>query len=281
MRHATGAALLVALGACAVPGLPALSADACRGPSADFVAATRTVQPMGGVPPGRWAETGPAPQAELSQRLAQENALLERLQIVFDALLYCRWIELRTIRADVAGGRLSRTAGQARLDGARARLAGELEEARLAATRVAERGRGLDAELEQAAPGVARAATARRGAEEVTRPAVAAATVPLRLRPDAAAPEVARVPAGGSVSLRASTDGFAVIVLPDGTIGYAPAAAFNLTGRVAAAPDAAAPRGGDVALRRLAATNIARRENFIESVDLSGRSLAAGFETAL
>lgn len=56
-------------------------------------------------------------------------------------------------------------------------------------------------------------------------------------------------------------------------------AAFNLSGRGPAAPAGSSFGSGD--LRSLAATNLARRENFAESVDLSGRSLAAAFEEAI
>ena len=250
--------------------------DSCAAQSVAFLNLAQGSQPAGGIAPGRWADGGPPVQADLAAQLAAENALLERLQIAFDALLYCRWIELRTIRADAAGGRLGRATAQAQLTSARARLVGELEQGRRAAIRVQEQGRALERGAERTARGLPAAlGTARAGLLQ----AVAAATVPLRLRPDPAAPEVGRIAGGRSVTLRAAPSGFALIEAADGAVGYAPVAAFNLSGRGPVAPAGSSFGSGD--LRSLVATNLARRENFAESVDLSGCSLAAAFEEAI
>ncbi len=250
--------------------------DSCRLQSVGFLDLARGLQPLSAIPPGRWADGGPAVQGDLAGQLQAENALLDRLQIAFDSLLYCRWIELRSIRADAASGRATPAAAQAQLAAGRARLEAELAEAQASVTRLQERGRTLERSAERAVPGLAAALAAGRAREGAPLPAVAAATVPLRLRPDAAAPEVGRVAGGRSVTLRPATGGFALIEAADGVRGYAPAGAFTLEARPTAA---SASAGAD--LRSLAATNLARRENFAESVAVSGRSLAAGFEEAI
>lgn len=247
--------------------------DSCSAQSVAFLNLAQGSQPAGGIAPGRWADGGPPVQADLAAQLAAENALLERLQIAFDALLYCRWIELRTIRADAAGGRLGRAAAQAQLTSARARPVGELEQGRHSGAGAGPR---AGARCRADSPGLTAAlGTARAGPLQ----AVAAATVPLRLRPDPAAPEVGRIAGGRSVTLRAAPSGFALIEAANGAVGYAPVAAFNLSGRGPVAPAGSSFGSGD--LRSLVATNLARRENFAESVDLSGRNLAAAFEEAI
>ncbi len=263
------------------PGPGGTGTDSCQVQSVAFLDLTRGLQPASAIPPGRWADGGPAVQADLRTQLGAENALLERLQIAFDALLYCRWIELRTIRADLAAGRVPRATAEARLAAGRSRLGEELQRAGATASQLQDRGRGLDRDVERAAPGTAAALAAQRAGRDAPLSAVAAATVPLRLRPDPSAPEVGRIAAGRGVSLRPAAGGFARIEAPDGLVGYAPAGAFNLAARAGAPPAAPAARGSAAELRTLAATNLARRENFLESVEVSGRSIAAGFEEAL
>ncbi|MBR0653120.1 hypothetical protein GXW78_25920, partial [Roseomonas terrae] len=103
-----------------------------------------------------------------------------------------------------------------------------------------------------------------------TRRVTAAATVPLRLRPEAGAPEIGRVAAGQTVQVRPAQSGFA-LVEGQGQRGYAPAGAFQIA---EIAP--AAATGGPV--RQLAATNIARRDNFAESLALARDAAVSGFE---
>lgn len=225
-------------------------------------------------PPQRAAAA--AAPAPLDQRLAAENADLDRLQIAFDALLYCRWIEGRTIRADLAAGRLARAEAEARMGAVRERLRRDLDAARRLIDSLAARAAERQPDLERSAPGIrtdlARAAANRSAPVR----ALAAATVPLRLRPEASAPEVGRVPAGRTLVLRGEAGGFARLDEP-GLRGYAPIAAFQVLGR----PAAAAPAGGpDAGLRRLAAANIARRDNFAESVRIAESAATDGFELA-
>ena len=103
---------------------------------------------------------------------------------------------------------------------------------------------------------------------------VAAATVPLRLRPEAGAPEIGRVAAGQAVTVRLAQSGFA-LVEGSGLRGYAPSGAFQVAER--AAPALSGP-GGQV--RVLAASNIAKRDNFAESLALAREAAVSGFELA-
>jgi hypothetical protein len=221
------------------------------------------------------AAPSPASPTGLDAALAQENAELDALQIAFDALLYCRWIEARTIRAELAASRVARPAAEARMAALRARLQRDLARAQAVLDGLERRAAAREATIEAAAPGTRAAAQAARGGG-ATRRVVAAATVPLRLRPEAGAPEIGRVPAGQAVQVRSAQSGFALVEGQGGLRGYAPSGAFQIAERAAAT---AGGPGGPV--RLLAATNLAKRDNFAESLGLAREAAVSGFEIAV
>lgn len=283
---AAGASLV--LNACAPPGGSGFAdaGEGCRnqltsfnGAGDSFLAGGGQQTEPGQLPRGTVATNfGRAPAAAPAQgldaALSRENAELDALQIAFDALLYCRWIEARTIRAELAASRVARPAAEARMAALRARLQRDLSRAQAVLDSLERRAAAREPAVEAAAPGSRAAAqAARRGGP--TRRVVAAATVPLRLRPEAGAPEIGRVAAGQAVSVRPAQSGFALVDGQGGLRGYAPSGAFQIAERaVAAAPGAAGP------LRVLAATNLAKRDNFAESLGLAREAAVSGFEIA-
>ena len=277
MQVAAIMALATGLAGCATA---LREADVCRPQQARYLDVGRGFTPAPGIAPGRWADSGPTAD-DLAGSLAKDNAELDRLQIAFDALLYCRWIEIRTIRADHAAGGLPKPVAQGRLNKAQGRLKQDLDGAVRLRARIAERARATDAAVERAQPGLRAALASARAAGGTAVPAVASATIALRLRPDPVAPEVGRVTAGGNVTVRPAPDGFAYIEAGPETRGYAPAAAFSVAQRSLALVALPGADHGGNALRTLAATNLAKRENFFESVDLAERSFGTGFELAL
>ncbi|WP_137124902.1 SH3 domain-containing protein [Roseomonas sp. HF4] len=285
----TAAGLALVAAGCAGPGGGALvaGADACgqqvggfNGAGQAFLAPTAGAATWGSRQPLTATNFGrgvPAPGTGLEATLAQENADLDSVQIAFDALLYCRWIEARTIRAELAAGRTPRPAAESRMAALRARLQRDLARAQAVLESLEQRDSQRAAAVEAAAPGVRRAAAAARSGAGNTRRVVAAATVPLRLRPEAGAPEIGRVPAGQAVSVRPAQSGFALVEGQGGLRGYAPSGAFQVAERAAPAVAAAGP-GGRV--RVLAASNIAKRDNFAESLALAREAAVSGFELA-
>lgn len=215
----------------------------------------------------------PAPAAGLEATLSQENADLDAVQIAFDALLYCRWIEARTIRAELAARRVPRATAEQRMAALRARLQRDLARAQEVLDALDRRAVGREQALEAAAPGL-RTASARARNARGARQVVAAATVPLRLRPEGAAPEIGRVAAGQAVTVRPAQAGFALVEGQGGLRGYAPTGAFQIA--EPPAPRVAEGRGGPV--RLLAASNIAKRDNFAESLGLAREAAVSGFE---
>ena len=220
-----------------------------------------------GEPPRR---TQPPTAEELAADLTRENAALERLQIAFDALLYCRWTEVRVIRAEATSGAFPAAELPRRLNAAEARLRQDLTRAGQTRDRMQARNARIEAAVEAVAPGTRAALAAQRGAG-LPR-AIASAPLILRVRPDATAPTVGRLPAGTEVTLRPAPGGFA-LAEGAGQRGYAAGSGFTLL------PAAPAATGTD-RLRSLAATNLTRREGFMESLALANRSGLQRFEPA-
>lgn len=281
-RWAILAGLTLALPGC-VPDTPPVvatvapdPADSCGPQVVVFVSAGDLFRS----PPRRSGphRSGPASAAELTSELARENAALERLQIAFDALLYCRWTEVRVIRAEAATGGTARAEAPARLAVAAGRLRRDLTRAEQIKSQLGDRAARLEAAVEQAAPGTQAAVLGERAAREAPSRAVASAPVVLRLRPDPNAPEIARVTAGTEVSLRPASTGFGFVDAGPRAQGYAQAAAFTiLPQRRVAVPFTA---GAEGELRRLVASNVAKRDNFQESLEVAARAAEAGFTPA-
>jgi hypothetical protein len=214
---------------------------------------------------------GRADPEALAAELARENAAIERLQIAFDALFYCRWTEVRLIRAEGAAGAIPPAELPRRLQAAEGRLRADLGRAGAIRAALGQRSARIEAAVEGAAPGSFRAAPRGAGLPR----ALASAPVVLRLRPEGDAPVVHRLPTGTEVTLRPVGGGFAFADAGGGRSGYAAAGAFTLR---PAAPAEAEGGGTAARLRSLAATNIARREAFAEAVQIAERSLARGGE---
>jgi hypothetical protein len=222
-------------------------------------------------------------QAQLSQQIAQdvstENASIDRSQRAFDLLMDCRFATVQRIRQDFAAQRIQRGQAQAMLNDVRTRVQRDVALARTINERMGTRGAEFDTAFDTVAP----AAKAQAGAR-VSRPVPVTAPRPvaLKLRPDAGAPEVGQISARDRVTVRPAHSGFALVETESGLRGYAPASAFPGAAGMAEARRASpndAPDSGDV--RQLAATNIARRDNFSESVATADRLAAGqGFELA-
>lgn len=277
-------AALLLLG-CAGLSPGADAGEGCRNQVTSFDSSGNAFLGTAGTAGGRWTDPGQLPRgtvptdfsrnagggAGLDATLRQENADLDALQIAFDALLYCRWIEARTIRAEYAANRVPQATAESRMAALRARLARDLARAQAVLDAMEARARQREPALEAAAPGTAAAARRARANTGTTRRVVAAATVTLRLRPEAGAPEIGRVPTGQSVTVRPAQSGFA-LVEGQGLRGYAPAGAFQIAEPAAPAATGSSP------VRQLAATNIARRDNFAESLALARDAAVSGFE---
>ncbi|WP_137177479.1 hypothetical protein [Roseomonas sp. AR75] len=277
MRHARPILVAALMGvSLAMPGCATLqppdASIGCGSQSALFASQGAVVlQPAPAL--ARWGAPAPAAPV-LEAELDTENALLEALQIAFDSLLYCRWIEARWVRADVAARRITPEQGRAEMGALRARVAQDLAQARAVLAALDRRADGRKDRVEAAAPGTGAVVGRRRSDSAGAQRAVAAATVALRQRPEPGAPTIGRVGAGDTVMLRPAGRGFALVEGPGDLRGYAPLGAFQAPELPAQAAQA------EAGVRQLAATNIARRDNFEESIALAARAAEAGFELA-
>jgi hypothetical protein len=222
-------------------------------------------------------------QAQLNQAIAgdlqTENASIDRSQRAFDLLMDCRFATAARIRQDFAAQRINRGQAQAALADVRGRVQRDVQLARTINERIGARGTEFDAAFDTVAPAAKAQAGARVGRPV---PVTAPRAVVIKLRPDAGSPDVGQISARDRVTVRPAHSGFALVETESGLRGYAPASAFPGAAGMAQARRASpndAPDSGDV--RQLAATNIARRDNFSESVATADRLAAGqGFELA-
>ena len=210
--------------------------------------------------------------------LAAENAQLDRTQLAFDQLMACRVGVARTIRADLSGGRVARPQAEAAMSTLRARAQRDMQLAQTINGRISQRGAQFDTAIDNVAPEAKGQAMAGAQVGRVV-PVAARTDIALKLRPDPASPEIARVNPRERVNLQPASGGYTLVETSGGLRGYAPTSAFPEARNLGTRPDAATASEGDV--RSLAASNIRRRENFSESVGNAQRLVEGqGFELA-
>ncbi len=226
--------------------------------------------------------------ASLASDLSRENAQLDRTQAAFNQLMDCRFNRAQQVREAFRLNRLPKDVAEAQMAALRARTGRDIELARSVDQRIGARGAEFDTATETVSPGVKTATLAAKA----QAPIVAAqprAPVVLRLRPDPGAPEIGRLSARQAVQLRPAAPGYAQVQTPSGQqVGYADTGAFTTAGargaavpvRLAAVPSGLAVSGASDDVRSLAASNIARRENFTDTVATAERAAGGGFELA-
>jgi hypothetical protein len=219
--------------------------------------------------------------ASIAGDLSRENAQLDKTQLAFNQLMDCRFMSAQQIRLAYSSGRLPRVVADAQMADLRARTQRDIALAQTISERIGTRGAEFDTAIEAVAPGTKNSVAASKARISTVSTRTAAA-VPLRLRPDPASPIIATVPARETVQVRPSSGGFAQVSAAGGQVGYADTASFRGTpaARLGSVQDPASMGGSGGDVRTLAASNIARRENFTESVTTAQRASSSGFELA-
>lgn len=212
-------------------------------------------------------------QATLNTRvrgdLNQENVAIDKTQLAFNQLMDCRFRQAGAIQADYAARRIDRPTAISYMSGLKQRAQRDLAIASQINGQIASRGAQFDVAADNLAPG----ATARPRA--ASRSATLRSAAPLKLRPDAGAPEIASLPAQQQVTISPAKAGYVLVETPSGQRGYAPADAIS---GGASMRQASTSQSDDV--RSLAGSNAARRDDFAQSVTVSERAVASGFELA-
>jgi uncharacterized protein YcfJ len=219
-------------------------------------------------------------QAVLASRvqtdLARENAEIDKSQQAFNALMDCRFAQAKAVRQDVAEGRLTLDQGRARMAQIRSWAERDIALAKQINSRLETRGAEFEVAAENLQPGTKSQIAAQKAAAPAPRQAVATRAAPVRLRPDPAAPEIAQLSPRETVTVTGGQDGFALVETPSGMRGYAPADTLRIGGGRIVTASQAVGSGNDV--QSLAATNVAKRDNFSQSVQVAERAAAGGFE---
>jgi hypothetical protein len=210
--------------------------------------------------------------------LEAENAQLDRTQLAFNQLVDCRLNEANRIRREVRAGRLSREQGMALLAYQRELMRRDVALARSINERINARGSEFDTAIEAIAPGTKQAVAARRAVQP--QATTARVSAPIRIRPEPNAPEIGRLAPNEQVTARPARGNFAEVTTSSGISGYVPASAVGVRG-LGSGTGVEGGRGPEARFRQLAASNIARRDNFAESVQNAERlAEGQGFELA-
>ncbi|WP_144299592.1 YMGG-like glycine zipper-containing protein [Elioraea rosea] len=219
-------------------------------------------------------------QAVLATRvqndLSRENAEIDRSQQAFNALMDCRFAQAKQVRTDVAEGRSTLEQGRARMAQIKGWADRDIALAQQINSKIASRGDEFVVAAENLQPGTKSQIDAQKAAAPATRRAVATRQAPVRLRPDPAAPEIASLAPRDTVTITGGQDGFALVETPSGMRGYAPADTLRVGSSRVTTASTASGSGSDVTT--LAATNVAKRDNFSQSVAVAQSASSSGFE---
>ena len=208
--------------------------------------------------------------------LANENRQLDATQLAFNQLVDCRVNAANQIRAGVRAGRIGRDQGMALMTYQRDMMRRDVALAQTINQKIGTRGAEFDSAIETISPGTKGQVQARRTVR--TTPTTARVSAPIRIRPDAGAAEIGQLSRNESVTVSPAQGNFARVETSSGVVGYVPASSVGVRGL--GSPEAGiGGRGQDGEFRQLAASNIARRDNFSESVATADRlAQGQGFE---
>jgi hypothetical protein len=213
--------------------------------------------------------------------MERENLEIDRSQVAFNQLLDCRYNSAQRVRTAHRQGRLDAATARAELQQIQGRMRNDVAIAQRIGEQIRTRGAEFDTALDTLQPGARQAAVGARVSQPVpARPL--AGSIDLKLRPDPRSPSVGALVTRDNVQVRPATDGFVLVEGPGGLRGFAPASQFSASGvNLRAASAAPPPANAGEEPRRLAAANIARRENFQQSVEHAQQIAAGpGFELA-
>jgi hypothetical protein len=216
--------------------------------------------------------------SRVSLDLERENAQIDKTQLAFDALVDCRYRQAQAINADYAARRIDRATAEAAMAVVRQRAARDLQVAKLVNQQIQDRGQqfGVAAGNIDPAAGAAIAA-----AQVPPQPAVVRTAAVVKLRPDPGAPSIAQLQPREQVTVTSGRNGYALVQTASGQQGYVSATDLQGAGgrrSISLAPAAAAATSSDV--RTLAGSNAARRDDFAQSVAVTEKAQASGFELA-
>jgi hypothetical protein len=219
-------------------------------------------------------------QAQLYSRvsldLERENTQIDKTQLAFDQLVNCRYRQAQAINTAYREHQIDRATAEGDMAIVRQRAAKDLELARLINQQIQDRGQQFGVAAGNVAPGT-QAAFAAPAMQ--SQPAMVRSAAPVKLGPDPGAPDIAQLSPHEQVTVSPGRNGYALVQTSSGQQGYVSAANLQGAGgsRGIALPTSA-PSASSGDLRTLAGSNAARRDDFAQSVAVTEKAQASGFE---
>jgi hypothetical protein len=210
--------------------------------------------------------------------MTREGAQIDRTQIAFDQLMDCRFNQAQRIRDAYRAGRMDRATAVAQMGVIRQRAEQDLQVAKQINGQISARAEQFDVAANNLSPGTTAEIAARTPA---TRSVVVRQAAALKLTPDPAAPDIAQLQPKQAVTISGRRGNYALVQTASGGRGYTPVDALQGSGGKAQTPSTrAGSETGGQEIRNLAGSNAARRDDFAQSVSVSEKAMASGFEVA-
>ncbi len=214
--------------------------------------------------------------SRVSLDLERENAEIDKTQIAFDQLVDCRFRQAAQINAEYATHRIDRASAEGAMAVVRQRAAKDLALARLINQQIQDRGQQFGVATSNIDPG---AAAAMAAPQRYTQQVVVQRSAPIQVAPTPAAPAIATLQPQEQVTVSPGRNGYALVQTSSGQQGYVSASDLQAaSGRrsISVPTTTQAATSGDV--RTLAGSNAARRDDFSQSVAVTEKAEAKGFE---
>jgi len=216
--------------------------------------------------------------SRVSLDLQHENTQIDKTQLAFNALVDCRYRQAQAINADYRTHRIDRASAEAAMALVRQRAAKDLALARMINQQIQDRGQQFGVAAGNIDPSAQAAFTAAPAAMP-SQPAVVRTAASIKLRPDPGAPDVAQLRPNEHVTVSSGRNGYALVQTASGQQGYVSASDLQGSGgrRGISVPNSTpVATSGD--MRTLAGSNAARRDDFAQSVSVTEKQEASGFE---
>ncbi len=213
--------------------------------------------------------------SQVSLDLERENVAIDKTQLAFDQLTDCRFHQAAAINAAYTSHRIDRATAEAQMAMVRQHAQRDVALAKLINQQIQDRGQQFNVAAANIDPSVGAAGTAVPAQQATLRSAA-----PLKLRPDASAPDVAQLQPRQPVTVSSGRNGYALVETSSGARGYVAASDLQGANRRSIAVATATPAATSSDIRTLAGSNAARRDDFAQSVSVTEKAESSGFELA-
>lgn len=211
---------------------------------------------------------------QVSSDLLRENVQIDKTQLAFDQLTDCRFRQAQQINADYSAHRVDRATAEGMMARVRQRAAKDVQLAKLINQQIQDRGQQFGVATANVDPAAANYAYTRP-----SQPAVVRTTAAIKLRPDPSSPAIAQLQPREQVTVTSGRNGYALVQTASGQQGYVSTSDLQGEGgRRSITVPSSQPTAAGADVRTLAGSNAARRDDFSQSVAVTEKAQATGFE---